>query len=330
MTYPSGIGVYSPKIRDSSVVRKFVSQGGTGYLALMVYDGQNPVDPESGTVALKLWYNSTDPATPSSDPRGTLVLSVDDHTGSNIIQKESTGRFFYNIGPQFTQQRGVLVAEWTYEVNGNDFTFTDYLQILDQMPLYDTLNEQSKFVIESVSWLFADLFDSTEGGPFLGENFQTHFTYERLAHLLSAAIGRINLTGQPPTNYTLQPGGQTLPKEWTSLLVWSLRLEVIRHLMRSYTEIPNFTNMNVTYTDRRDYTQRWKVILDEEKPDLEKAITNAKRSLLSLSRGALIVAGGYYGGSTSLFMSGLQVAAQRSFRFYPAAPVVLFGTNPRN
>jgi len=327
MSYPSGIGVYPPKIRDSAVARKFVSRGGDGYIALMVYNGQNPVDPESDTVSLKVWYNDTDPASTLTDPRGEVIFEVDDHTGTDIIQKESTGKFFYNIGPQHTQERGVLTAEWSYTVDGNSFTFTDFLQILDQMPVYDSLNDQSKYVIESVSWLFADLFDSTSGGAWLGENFQTHWSFERLAHLLEASIGRINLTGQPPTNYSVTPGGDTLPKEWTSLLVWSLRLEVIRHLMRSYTEIPDFRNMSVTYTDRRDYTQRWKMILDEEKPDFEKAIILAKRSLLSLARGALIVAGGYYGmGGQNIFFSGTQVAAQRSFRFYPAAPSIAFGT----
>lgn len=326
MTFPSGLGVYSPKIRDSSVVRKFVSQHGSGYLGLMIYDGQSPVDPVVNSVSLKVWYHNGEEG--EGDPRGELVLSVDDHTGTETIQKESTGRFFYNIGPQHTQNRGVLTAEWSYEVNDKDFTYIDYLQILDQMPVYDSLNDQAKYVIENVSWLFGDLFDSTEGGPWLQENFQTKWGYERLAHLMETAIGRINLTGQPPTNYSTRPGSKSLPADWTPLLIWSLRLEVIRHLMRSYTEQPEFRNMDVTYTDRRDYAQRWKMILDDEKPELEKAITVAKRSLLSLSRGSLIVAGGLFS-TTGFFKNGWMVGAQRSMRFYPAAPSVSWGLRGR-
>lgn len=325
MTYPSGVGVYPPKVRESSIVRKFVSQNGSGYLALGTFNGQNPVDPDTDTVSLTLWYNSTDPNASYTDLRGEIVLQVDDHTGDNKILKDGVGKFSFNIGPEHTRLRGVLTAEWVYQVSGEEFHFTDFLQVLDQMPMYDQLTEQSKYVIESVTWLFSDLFDSTNGGAWLGENFQTHWTPERLAYLMEAAIGRVNLTGQPTTNYSIFTGQKSIPKEWTPLLTWALRLEVIRHLMRSYTEIPDFKNMNVTYTDRRDYAQRWKVILDDEKPDLDKAIVLAKRSLLSLARGALLVSGGIYGpGGGGMFMSGLQVSAQRAFRFYPAAPAISF------
>jgi len=31
-----------------------------------------------------------------------------------------------------------------------------------------------------------------------------------------------------------------------------VRDELVLHLIRSYTEIPNFAGMNATYTDRRD------------------------------------------------------------------------------
>lgn len=326
MTYPSGVGVFSPKIRDASVVRRFVSRNGYGYLSLGVLKGQTPIDPDVDTVKLKVFYNAGVESDEDDDPRGDLIINVDDHSGTDIVKKEEVGKFYYDIGPDHTQNRGVLTAEWTYQVDGKDFMFTDFIQILDQMPIYDGLSEQSKFVISMISLMFGDLFDSTEGGPWNQENFQTHFDYEKLAILLMSAIGRINFYGQPPTNYGLGPQDQPLPKEWSQLLVWALRLEVIRHLMRSYTEIPDFRNMNVTYTDRRDYAQRWKMILDEEKPDLEKAIIMAKRSLLSLARGALLVSGGYFSvGGGGIFIPGMQVAAQRSFRFYPAAPSVSFG-----
>lgn len=330
MTYPSGMSVYSPKIRDSSVVRKMVSQNGSGYLALMVFDGQNPVDPVANSVALKVWYDSTNPEVPYEDPRGELILSVDDHTGTNTIQRESEGKFYYNIGPEHTANRGVLTAEWTYEVNGHEFKFTDYLQILEQMPLYETLNEDAKYIIDSVMWLLGDLFDSTEGGPFLIENFQTKWSYERLAHLMEASLARVNLTGQPPTAYSIFQGrGKKLPKEYLPLLSWSLRIEAIRHLIRSYTEIPTFTNMNVTYTDRTQYAERWRRVLDDEKEDLKEAIINTKRNELSLARGSLIVAGGYYG-NMGMFTMGSQIQAQRSMRFYPSAPSISFGYQARS
>lgn len=321
-----GVGVYSPKVQNASVTRRFVSLGGQGYVSLAVIrNGNDYIDADADSVSFKLWYHTTLTDFDSDDPRGRIVLTMDDHTDTvDRIQREDIGRYFYNIGPQWTQKRGVLTVEWTYSLNGEDYEYTDYLQILDPMPTYDTLSDQSKFVIESATWSFGDLFDSTEGGAWLQENFQTKFSYERLAHLLFSTVGRINLTGQPPTNYGVFPTDQAVPREWTSLLVWGLRLEVIRHLMRSYTEIPDFRNMSNTYTDRRDYAQRWKMILDDEKPDFEKAIIVAKRQLLSLSRGSLIVAGGFFGGGGrgGLGMLGMSVAAQRSFRFYPSAPSI--------
>ncbi len=332
--FPSGINVYSPKVTDQAVSRKFVSQWGSGYLALGVYNPStgNYVDPLANTISLKVWYNSTLEEFPEEDPRGELIVSVDDHTGNDIILKENTGQFYYNIGPQQTQKRGVLVAEWTYTtVENKTFQFVDYLEILDQMPTYDRLSLQDKRIVEQASWLFADMFDSTSGGPWLQENFHTHFNYERMAQLLSQALMKINVLGFPATSYGIDPESAKIPANWGPIVVWALKLEIIRHLMRSYTEIPDFRGMNVTYTDRRDYVQRWKTILDEEKPDFEKAVTMAKRSLLGLGRGSLLVAGGIYGGSSGLYWNGLGIftAQARSIRFYPSAPAVDWGNMAR-
>lgn len=327
MSYPSGIGVYSPKIRDSSVVRRFLSRGGTGYLSLMVFNGSEPVDPEANTISLKVWWHSGADIGGEEDPRGTIIASVDDHTGSNTIKKEDTGLFYYTLGPELTQNRGVLTAEWSYTSNGHNFKYTDYLKILDQMPTFDRLSDQSKYAIESVTWQFADGFDSTEGGLWLQENFQTHWDYEKLAYLLDFAAGKLNNMGQPPTQFGIFAGQKKFPKDWTFLLTWALKLEVLRHLIRSYTEQPEWRNMDVTYSDRRDYSTRWKEILEEEKPEFKEAVINTKRSLLSLARGSLIVSGGYYTSGSGGFggMFNL-VAAQRAFRFYPSAPAVQFPT----
>lgn len=322
MTYPTGQGIYSPKIRDASVVRKFISLNGRGYLAINITDGVNSIDPVAGTIGLKLWRN-TSMSVDDADPRGEVVLEV----GAGGIQKEAPGWYYLDIGPEFTGERGVLTAEWTYEIEGRgEFKFIDNMQIVDQMPFYESLRPEERVIIDQVTWFFGDLFDSTEGGPFLIENFQSHFTYERLANLLAHAVMKMNYIGQPIRNYGVGPGSKILPKPWQGLAVWGLKLEVIRHLMRSYVEIPVFANMSVTYTDRRDYPQRWGQILAEEKPDFDKAVIRQKRSDLNLGRGALLVSGGVYSaGSRGMFVPGMYSAHVRAFRFYPASPAISWG-----
>lgn len=317
---PSGINVFSPKIADEALVRKFVSRNGRGYVGINVFDGTNSVDPDANSLSLEIWFRDTSDV--SQDGQGTLVATV----GPTEIQKEETGKYFYDIGPEFTGSRGVLYAKWSYTVNGVAFTFNDHLQILDQMPLYDSFNPFERSVVEAVSWMFGDLFDSTEGGPHLIEPFQTHFDYERIAQMTKLAMYRMNLIGFPVTNYSVGPGGSNPPPDWHGLLIFGTYLEVVKHLRDSYVEIPIFQQMNVTYTDRRDYFNRWTQIWQSEWPDYQRMVKMQKRSLLNLSSGSLLVAGGIFGPNSGLFINSMYSSQVRSFRMYPAAFAIAFGS----
>ena len=323
MTEPVfGPEVYSQKLISQARVRKFASQHGRGYLAIGILGvDRKAVDPEPDSIGLKVWRNTlTDPL--AEDSRGQLIIDV----GAPEIVRDDTGKFHYDIGPQWTGQRGLLAAEWTYQVDGAEFTFTDDMQILEQMPNYEALSDSTKLMVEQASWFFADLFDSTTGGPWLNENFQTHFDYDRMSFLLRIATMKFNVLGYPVTRYGVERTDQSIPANYTDLLLWGTKLEAIRHLITSYTEQPDFRNMATTYTDRRDYSQRWREVLADEKPDYERAVKTAKRRLLKLGRGSLLVAGGIYGGSArSMYVPGLFAAMTRSMRFYPAAPSVSFG-----
>lgn len=320
--FPSGINTYSPKIRDQALVRKFLSQGGTGYVSINVFDGANSVDPDPDSISLKVWFNDVTAEFPSSDdPRGVVIIDVD----SAQISREELGHFYFDIGPQYTQNRGVLTAQWTYSVGGTEFTFFDYLQVLEQMPFYDSLKESERAVVEQVSWMLGDMFDSTEGGPYLVEPFQSHFNYERIAQLESIAVTRFNTMAYPVTNYGVGPNNQTLPAQFGGIGVIGTYLEVVRHLIRSYVEIPLFQQMNVTYTDRRDYFQRWQTVFQMEEQEYQHMVKLAKRSLLQLGRGSLLVQGGLYGPSANLFITSMYSSQVRSFRFYPAAFAIAFG-----
>jgi hypothetical protein len=322
ITSPSGESVYSPKIRDQSIVRKFVSQGGRGYVAIDIYNGTVSVDPDPGTLTLQVWFNDIT-ATPGADPRGTRLLTVT----SEEIHREETGKYDYQIGPPNTLYRGLLTAQWNYQVNGIGFAYSDHLQVLNPMPLYESLMDYQKSIVEQVSWMFGDMFDSTEGGPHLIEPFQTHFDYERIAQLMGQAAVKAGLTGFPIHNWGVGPGAaEQVPQELSGLMTLGTYYEVVRHLVRSYTEIPAFQGMNVTYTDRRDYSQRWQQILSTEWPDYVRMVKMAKRKMLNLGRGSLLVSGGIYGGNArGIFKSGTYAAQVRGWRFYPASPAINWG-----
>jgi hypothetical protein len=137
---------------------------------------------------------------------------------------------------------------------------------------------------------------------------------------------KFNVLGYPVTEFGVGRDDPAIPANFTNLLLWGTKLEAMRHLITSYTEIPDFRNIATTYTDRRDYQQRWMAVLADEKPDYDKAVKMAKRSLLKLGRGSILVAGGIYGGSArTMFVPGLFTAMTRSMRFYPAAPSVSWG-----
>ena len=112
VTEPSGVGVWSPKIADQALVRKFVSQGGLGYVAISIQNGATSVDPDPDTLALEVWYNDvvTNPST--TNPYGTQMLTVT----ADSITRDDVGKYHYNIGPELTQNRGLLTEIWTYQV----------------------------------------------------------------------------------------------------------------------------------------------------------------------------------------------------------------------
>ena len=321
MTEPLSEPVYSAKLTTAALARRFVGRHGRGYLAIGIVDGSGePVDPTPNTLTLRVYRHLLDDS--PADPRGDLVLDV---TG-DAISRDDVGKFHHDIGPQWTDQRGLLTAEWDYQVDGSSFAFTDNIQILDQMPNYERLRDDAKLIVEQSSWFFADLFDSTAGGPWLAENFQTHFDYERISFLVGQAVMRFNVTGFPVTNYGVDVGSAAIPANFSALMVWATKLEIIRHLIVSYTEQPVFQNVQTTFTDRRDYAQRWQAVLAEEKPEFERAVKLSKRSLLKLGRGSLLVSGGIFGGSANgIFRSGMYAAQPRAWRMYPSAPSVSWG-----
>ena len=318
-----GIGTYSPKVLSSSIARKQVSQNGFGELGLIVVGAEGkPVDVTDITLTLVL-DTDFDGTTTTDDEVPEEGEQLAAFSGTQIV-RDDVGTYHVTLAPEHTAERGNITAVWAYTVGGQYVTYTDYLQITEQMPVYDALRPEEKAVVEQVSWMFADLFDSTNGGPNLTEQFQSHFNFERIAQLMHIAMNRINTYGVPLTRFGLGEGQRQLPEHFMGFLTMGTYIEVLRHLIRSYTEQPNLVAMTVTYTDRRDYAQRWKSVLDDEKEQFENALKLAKREFLGLGGGALLVAGGIYGGNggRNFFRSSYSMQV-RSMRFYPYASIIM-------
>ena len=322
MTSPldiTGSGIYSPKLEQSSIVRKQVSQGGSGYIGLEIVGKDGRVDPTN--ITLRVFRKNDFETYAQTNALGEQIVEPD----AALIIKESVGRYYFELGPELTSVLGNLTAIWMYQVDGKPFSYTDHLTVIEPMPQYEALRDYEKTVVQQVSWMFGDMFDSTEGGSNLTENFQTHFTYNRIAQLMGVAVNRMNFTGAPVSNWSVGEGnGNQVPDYMHGLLVLAVYLEVLKHFMRSYVEQPDFKNMSVTYTDRRDYLQRWQTIYNDEKADFAKMLAQAKRKQLGLAGGAILVSGGVFGSGSGMFQYGMYASQVRSMRFLPAASAITF------
>ena len=321
---PTGDYIYSPALRQSSVVRKQISRFGVDQIGIRVSGISGAIDADANTVHLDIYQESN---FDDVDPTGPLIISANE--GADIDHPE-IGVYTYTITPPVTNIVCLLKAVWTYSVGGVGLMYIEYLQIRDQMPTYDGFNDAEKGAVQMITNLFADTYDSTIGGPHLIEEFQTKFNAERIAQLLNWAVQKMNMTKQPITNWVLSSPGQasTFPLNWYGLLIMAGYIEVLRHLTRSYVEQPDIRNADVAYLDRRDYQQRWKAVLDDEKEQYDQMITLVKRRLMGLGSSSMLVSGGIFGGGSGgngLFVSGAYAAATRAFRFYPAAPSVSWG-----
>ncbi|WP_267716803.1 hypothetical protein [Streptomyces sp. CoH17] len=313
---PTGQFVYSQKLRQAALVRKQISQYSQDLVGVRIADVHGvSVDPDSGTLKLNLFqmWDFENQEAPGEQ------VETDASEANGKLTKLETGIFEYVVQPAVTSKFSTITAHWTYELDGNAFSFVDYYQVLDYMPTYAQLLPSEQNVVQQITWMLGDLFDSSEGGPHLAEQFQSHYGYERIAQLMHIAVNKINMTRQPLTTFKVGQGpGGNFPENWYGLLVQGTYIEVLKHLVRSYVEQPEILNLNVTAASRRDYFMRWQSVLEEEKEDFERMVLLFKRKQMGLGNPSMIVAGGIFGGGSGIFTPSYSAAA-RAFRFYPAS-----------
>jgi hypothetical protein len=149
----------------------------------------------------------------------------------------------------------------------------------------DPLTEAQERVVREAWVKFDDLFDSRFGGPHLKDRSKTGFDAAKTSLLLGYAMARINY-GNPPLDFDQD----TFPYETDSVLLsQALVVEIIKHLMRSYTEQPTPTGSGYARLARQDYLQKWAQILETEEKTYEDMVRMFRRRFLGLGHTAGLI-----------------------------------------
>lgn len=134
---------------------------------------------------------------------------------------------------------------------------------------YSDLSGAALEIVDSVMLQFADMFDNNEFGPFIKEF--TNFGRDRVAQLFDLAIGDVELVcGLTGLNWSASsyPYNSGVARRALSL---ALTIEVIRHFLRSYVEIPDTGRVGAPDVVRRDYLSRWQGLLNDYQNQLKDA-----------------------------------------------------------
>jgi hypothetical protein len=289
--------VTAPDLRE----RQYVSRYANDVLGLAVQVSGVPGDVDGNSVTVTVVNETTNEV---------LFTRQADHVGTGLYEVTLTG--------EESGTTGNFRVEWDYALGGISETYTTYIHVGEVAPTYDRLSPGMKDVVDTVWMRFADTFDSPNGGPNLQTYFQTHFGRERIAQLLRLGAGRLNTMAQPFQTFTVEGPTPSFPlATWGSLLETMTYIEVIKHLMRSYVEQPNFVGGNVTRLDRRDYLDRWRTILEMEEEMLKGQLDTFKISNMGLGKPKTLVSGGVYGRYGPTRFAGSVAARPRYWtRFY--------------
>lgn len=234
------------------------------------------------------------------DDNQVTVAVLNEDTGAMAFTRAAThtivGQYEVPLTPDDTAVLGNFIAQWTYRISGVTQTYRSYFAIGGAQPEYDNLADAFKAIVDSVWVRFADMFDSPNGGPNLQTYFQTNWTRGRVAQLLKIAVGRLNTVAQPWSNFSTDPGSNLFPTaQWGPLLEQATYVEALKHLRRSYLEQPVYEGSSISRLDRRDYFDRWGIVLADEEALMRPQLDAFKIKQMGLGRPAVLVSGGIFG-----------------------------------
>lgn len=283
--------------------RQYFSQYSTDPIGINLVQNGSPVDADNDAVN---------------------VLMVAEATGNQVFTRAaarlSVGVYSTNFNSSETSIPGEYTLVWTYLLGGANQYFETGIIIGPAVPAYDGLPPEMKTLVDNVWMRLADCIDSPGGGPNLLTYVQSKFGRGRIAQLLRIGMGRLNTAAQPYQTFTVDGvGGAEFPMaQWGSLLESVTWIETLKHLMRSYTEQPEFiSGGNVSRLDRRDYMTRWRTIMQDEEALVRSQMDVFKISQMGLGKPAVLISGGVYGRYGPTRMAGSVAARPRYWtRFY--------------
>jgi hypothetical protein len=284
--------------------RRYISQFSPDDFGLMVHAAGAPADADGPVTAAWVQQNADGTVTPVS---------------SYTAIHSAVGVYDITLTSADTGTPGDYSLNWSWTQAGQAQQYVIYAVVGVANQAYDALSDDLKTLVDDVWYRFADCFDSPSGGPNLQTYYQAHWSRGRMAQIMKTGLGRINAVAQPHLSYTLDGvGGSVFPvAQWGPLLATQTYVEALKHLRRSYVEQPMFMGGNVTRQDRRDYLDRWGLILTDEMATLQGEMDTFKISMMGLGRPRVLVAGGVYGRYAPTRVAGSVAARPRYYaRFY--------------
>jgi hypothetical protein len=256
-----------------------VNQGDTADLYAYVFDSNsNPL--VAGQIA--------DVDFVVQDPTGaqtTLPGSIE-ADGAGFLRYDTTGN---SLGEY------VVVAKFTLTSGEKRSTRLDFTVVDPFTPVVPTKEE---VIADGVWMMLEDCFDSEEGGPWLRDMTLSFFDRNKIKQFIPYAMMQINNTNPLTTLdlstfviVTFDTGGIPVSAEPTGdipVVVYGTLIQVIRHLMRAYVEQPANMGSEIAFEDRRDYLQRWQLIIQDMLPDYQQMLILWKRQFLNLGKSALL------------------------------------------
>lgn len=248
------------------------------------------------TFALEV-YRAGVPGSADDDVSASLYLDGESVAEFTRVVPEGaqTGVYPITLSSADTANPGDYELRWAYEVDAVTQMFATSLEFGPSAPAYDALGAGWAGVIDDVWAQFADLFDSPFGGPNLQTYVQTKFGRNRLAQLLKLALQDLNNISNPHQSFEFDGDGFPFA-QWGGLLQQALYVQVLKHLVRSYTEQPEVLIATaVSRVDRRDYMQRWNEVLAAEQAEFRTNLGRYKMAFLGLGNAHVLVSGGAFG-----------------------------------
>ncbi len=207
-----------------------------------------------------------------------------EETISGEIVGDGTGSAQYNNTDVVGEYKAVAI--FTLSDTSRKSVRTDF-EVIDP---FNPEPEEATEVIAALIWSkFEDLFDSEEGGPWLQDVTKSTFKKEKMQQFIADGLFDIN-NQSPPTNVGLEAFVvDGVANADSPLVVEGALIQVIRHLIRSYTEQPLPTGAQIAYEDRRDYLQRWQSVLQMEMELYTRRLALWKRAFLGLGGSRVLV-----------------------------------------